>query len=73
MCIAIPGKVIEVRKNTSTVDFNGNLIEAASGLTDVRVGDRVLVHAGCIIQKLSEEDLSYMSEFFEELEKMEDF
>ncbi len=70
MCIAIPGRVIEVRKNTATVDFSGNRIEAASGLVDIAEGDRVLVHAGCIIQKLSEEDGDFLEEFLSEVENL---
>ncbi len=67
MCVAIPGKVIEVHKNTASVDFSGNIVKADSGLVDIIPGDRVLVHAGCIIQKLSDEDADFMEEFLEEI------
>ena len=68
MCVAIPGRVIDVRKNRATVDFSGNLVKADSGLVDIAPGDRVLVHAGCIIQKLSDEDAGFMEEFLKEIE-----
>ena len=38
------------------VDFQGNQVTAEAGLVQVKPGDRVLVHAGCILQVLSEEE-----------------
>ena len=51
------------------VDFSGNIVKAAAGLVDVKEGDRVLVHAGCIIQKVSDEEASKIEELFRELEE----
>ncbi len=56
MCIAMPGLVVEVNDTTATVDFSGNRVNAYRGLADVKAGEYVLVHAGCIIQKLSKGD-----------------
>lgn len=56
MCIAMPGLVAEVNDTTAAVDFSGNIVNAYRGLVDVKAGDYVLVHAGCIIQKLSKGD-----------------
>jgi len=56
MCVALPGKIIELRKRTAIVDFSGNQVSARAGLVDVKVGDHVLVHAGCIIQKVTVEE-----------------
>jgi len=55
MCVALPGTVrsVDARHNTAKVDFSGTVVEARTGLVPVRQGDRVLVHAGCIMQKLS--------------------
>jgi len=44
MCVALPGKIIELRKRTAIVDFSGNQVSARAGLVDVKVGDHVLVH-----------------------------
>ena len=49
MCVALPGKIVELNGNLATVDFNGNKVVADSGLVNVAIGDNVLVHAGCII------------------------
>ena len=57
MCVALPGKVIEIKDRDAVVDFNGNQVTARAGLVDVKVGDYVLVHAGCVIQKVSKQDM----------------
>ena len=57
MCVALPGKVIEIKDRDAVVDFNGNKVTARAGLVDVQVGDYVLVHAGCVIQKVSQQDM----------------
>ena len=68
MCVALPGKVIEINGRIATVDFNGNIVKADSGLVDVSVGDNVLVHAGCIIQKMDDKMAHEMNELFNEIE-----
>lgn len=65
MCVALPGKVIEIKERDAVVDFNGNQVTARAGLVDVKVGDYVLVHAGCVIQKVSKQDM-------DELENLND-
>lgn len=67
MCVALPGTVLSVTPPTATVDFNGNLVEARCGLVDVRAGDRVLVHAGCILQKVSEKEASSLEALMKEV------
>ncbi len=60
MCVALPGKVIEIKDRDAVVDFNGNQVIARAGLVDVKVGDYVLVHAGCVIQKVTQQDMEEM-------------
>ncbi len=67
MCVAMPGTVIEVHENTATVDFSGNRVEARAGLVEVAPGDRVLVHAGCILQRVSEKEAEELSSLMEEV------
>lgn len=62
MCVALPGTVTKVSGNTAEVDFSGNKISAAAGLLDVKVGDRVLVHAGCILQVVSKSEAEELEE-----------
>jgi hydrogenase expression/formation protein HypC len=58
MCIAVPGKVIEINDiNMATIDFGGPTKAASADLVpDVKVGDYVLVHAGFIIHRRDEEE-----------------
>lgn len=66
MCVALPGKVIEIKDRDAVVDFNGNQIKARAGLADIKTGDYVLVHAGCIIQKVSRQDADDLVQLMEE-------
>ncbi|SHI12935.1 hydrogenase expression/formation protein HypC [Butyrivibrio fibrisolvens DSM 3071] len=68
MCVALPGTVIEIKDKNAIVDFNGNTVNARMGLVDVKKGDRVLVHAGCIIQKVSQSEAEEIEKLFGELE-----
>lgn len=68
MCIAIPGRVIEIVDAVAKVDVAGARKEASLMLMeDVQVGDYVIVHAGFAIQKVDEaeaqETLRLLSEF----------
>jgi len=71
MCLAIPGKIIEIKKKTAIVDFLGVTREASTEfLDDVKVGEYIIVHAGCALQKLDEEEALKSIELFEELSKI---
>ena len=67
MCVALPGTVLEVNNDTAVVDFSGNRITAASGLLDVKAGDRVLVHAGCILQIVSKSEAEEIESLLSEM------
>ena len=57
MCLAIPGKVLEIKGNVAKVDFgNGVIRDVDITLVDVDVGKYVLVHTGYAIQVMEEED-----------------
>ena len=73
MCVALPGKVIEIKDRDAVVDFNGNQVTARAGLVDVRVGDYVLVHAGCVIQKVTQQDMEEMKNLNELMGEQEAF
>lgn len=70
MCVAIPGKVIKIDGTKAKVDFSGNIVTAEAGLVDVKVGDKVLVHAGCIIQTMDGKLANEMEELFNEIEDL---
>jgi hydrogenase expression/formation protein HypC len=57
MCLAIPGKVVNVEKDKAKVDFGeGVLREVNVTLVNAKVGEYVLVHAGYAIQVLDEKE-----------------
>lgn len=67
MCVAIIGTVAEVGDKYALVEYHGSRVKANCGLMKVEKGDRVLIHAGCIIQKVSEEDDIIMQEILSEM------
>ena len=71
MCVALPGRVIKIDGTKATVDFSGNTVEAEAGLVKIKIGDRVLVHAGCIIQTMSDNEADELEELFAEIEDLQ--
>ncbi|MBO6132801.1 MAG: HypC/HybG/HupF family hydrogenase formation chaperone [Lachnospiraceae bacterium] len=71
MCVALPGTVISVEGRQARVDFSGNIVEADTTLVETKPGDRVLLHAGCIIQRLSLSDATEMDDFMKMIREME--
>lgn len=70
MCVAMPGRVVKVDGTKAEVDFSGNLVHAEAGLVKIKPGDYVLVHAGCILQVMSEEDSNNLMDLFKEIESL---
>lgn len=68
MCVAIPGKIIELNGKMGKVDFNGNIIEVNVSLVDVEVGSYVLVHAGYAVEIVKREQAEELSNLFADLE-----
>lgn len=70
MCLAIPGKVIEIDKNNehATVDYgDGTKRKANITLVDVKIGDYILVHAGFAIEVLDEKEAHKTLDLFREM------
>ncbi|MGN0328001.1 MAG: HypC/HybG/HupF family hydrogenase formation chaperone [Lachnospira sp.] len=67
MCVALPGKIISIDNGIAVVDFNGNKVNADTGLVDVKAGDYCLVHAGCILQKVDETEALDLIDLMEEV------
>ena len=57
MCVAIPAKVIEIYEHESLVDF-GKIKKKVNTffIENIQIGDYVLIHAGCAVEKISEEE-----------------
>lgn len=57
MCLAIPSKVIEIDDQEGTVEFGGVTKKVSlSLLSNISVGDYVLVHAGYAIEHIREDE-----------------
>ncbi len=65
MCVAIEGRVVETDGKTAVIDYMGSRVKAAAGLIDAKPGDHVMVHAGCIIQKVSRDELQTLTDLSE--------
>ena len=70
MCVAVPGKVVSVCGDKAQVDFRGNLVPVNTGLIDPKVGQYVLVHAGCAIEIMEKDKAEELIELFAELEEV---
>ncbi len=77
MCLGVPGKIEEITENddpvfvTGKVNFGGVLREVSlAGITDAKIGDWVIVHAGFALNKLNEEEAS---EVFDYLRQISEF
>ncbi len=72
MCVAVPGKIVEIDGDYAKVNIMENMTRVNIKLVDARLGDYVLVHAGCVIevlkQDVAKEILSLFSELAEDFE-----
>jgi hydrogenase expression/formation protein HypC len=52
MCLAIPGRIIDLDGKMAEIDFQGIRRKADISLVEAGIGDYVIVHAGFAITKL---------------------
>ena len=71
MCIAVPGRVVEITDNIAKVDFNGNTVKVNTGIVDPKVGQYVLVHAGCAIEVMEKDKAQELIDLFDEIESLQ--
>ena len=55
MCLAIPGKIVNIDGDMGDVDFGGVTRKANLSMVDAQVGDWAVVHAGFAIQLMDED------------------
>ena len=77
MCLAVPGKIIEVYDTAGMrmckIDFGGVVREAClQALPDAKVGDFTIIHAGFALSILSEEEANETLSVLRELGEFED-
>ena len=71
MCIAVPGRVTEINGETAKVDYNGNQVKVNIGLVEPKVGQYVLVHAGCAIEVMENDKAQEIIDLFSDIEELE--
>ena len=70
MCLAIPGKVVEIdgNKEHAIVDYGeGTKRKVNISLVKVKIGDYILVHAGFAIEILDEKEAQETLSLFREI------
>jgi len=68
MCLAIPGKIADIKDGYAEIDYGGVSKRASLRLFEnAKVGDCVLVHAGFVIQILDQDAGDELEKIFEEI------
>lgn len=71
MCLGLPGRIIKIEDKTGLVEILGVSREISIELLkDINIGDYVLIHAGCAIEKIDEEEALRTIELFKELKEI---
>ena len=73
MCLGIPGKILEINGNMAKTSVGGSIVNAGLHmLSDVQVGDYILIHTGFALQKISEEEALETLRLIEEMQQSDD-
>ena len=68
MCLAIPGKILEIDGNSALIDFDGIKQKVIIALIqNPEIGKYVIVHAGYAIEMMNEKDALESIEQWNEL------
>jgi len=69
MCVAVPGKIVTIKENYATIEIMGNQCQANVALVDAKIGDYVLMHAGCVIEVLKRDTAEDILALFAQMEE----
>lgn len=51
MCLAVPGKIIEIKEEIAIIDYGKDIKrEANNSLVECKIGDYVIIQAGFIVE-----------------------
>ena len=69
MCLSVPGKIIEIKKDIATVDYGiekrkGKLIEKS-----YKKGDFVIIQGGIVVQKIKKKEAEEALRMYKEAVK----
>lgn len=72
MCLSVPGKIVKIQENVGTVEIGSIKREVFLHLVpEVTIGEYVLIHAGCAIETIDEEEANKTLELIRELDQDE--
>ncbi len=72
MCLSVPGKVVKIHENVGTVEIGSIKREVFLHLVpDVTIGEYILIHAGCAIETIDEEEANKTLDLIRELDQNE--
>lgn len=69
MCVAVPGKIIEINGHMAKVNIMNNITEVNIQLVDAKLDDYVLIHAGCVLEVMKKDLAEEIISIFKELEE----
>lgn len=69
MCVAVPGKIVEINGDIAKVNVLNNICEANVKLVEASVGDYILIHAGFALEVMKKDMAEELIGIFEELEE----
>jgi hydrogenase expression/formation protein HypC len=78
MCLAVPGKVLSLTGDepllrTGRVSFGGIVKQVnLAFVPEAAVGDYVLVHVGCAISKIDEDEAKRIFDYLDEMDELRD-
>jgi len=71
MCLGLPAKVVNIDGSNAEVEMMGVMNKISIELLEnVKEGDYVLVHAGCAIQIVDQEEAEKTLEIFNEIREL---
>ncbi len=69
MCLSIPAKIVSIDGSMAEVSVGGSLFKAGLHMiTDPKIGDYILLHAGFAIQKISEQEAAETLKILREMD-----
>lgn len=72
MCLSVPGKIVKIQENVGTVEIGSIKREVFLHLVpEVTIGEYILIHAGCAIETIDEEEANKTLELIRELDQNE--
>ncbi len=77
MCLAVPGKIIEIYEangmQMGKIDFGGAVREACLAyVPEAKVGDYTIIHVGFALNLISEEEAQETLKLFKEMDEFND-